>query len=89
MRPEMTENWHRDRTSHMYSIRLELRPGQGRHHHPALPGNQATAAHQRTPLALSRPAGVMLPEAHGPKLDVDFTPLREPGQTAAGFGQAA
>lgn len=29
------------------------------------------------------------PEAYDPKLDVDFTPLREPDQTATGFGQAA
>lgn len=29
------------------------------------------------------------PEAYDPKLDVDFTPLREPDLTAAGLGQAA
>ncbi|MCL6289174.1 MULTISPECIES: transposase [unclassified Streptomyces] len=29
------------------------------------------------------------PEAYDPKLDVDFTPLREQDPTAAGFGQAA
>ncbi|MFG2716608.1 Tn3 family transposase [Streptomyces goshikiensis] len=29
------------------------------------------------------------PEAYGPKLDVDFTQLREQDLTAAGFGQAA
>ncbi|GHG62953.1 hypothetical protein [Streptomyces griseocarneus] len=29
------------------------------------------------------------PEAYDPKLDVDFTPLREPDPAAAGFGQAA
>ncbi|MET7796413.1 hypothetical protein [Streptomyces decoyicus] len=29
------------------------------------------------------------PEAYDPKLDVDFTPLREQGLTAAGLGQAA
>jgi hypothetical protein len=29
------------------------------------------------------------PEAYNPKLDVDFTPLREQDPAAAGFGQAA
>ncbi|MFE7245574.1 hypothetical protein [Streptomyces sp. NPDC057580] len=29
------------------------------------------------------------PEAYDPKLDVDFTPLREQDLTAAGLGQAA
>ena len=29
------------------------------------------------------------PEAYDPKLDVDFTPLREQGLIAAGLGQAA
>ncbi|MFD0229486.1 Tn3 family transposase [Streptomyces hirsutus] len=29
------------------------------------------------------------PDAYDPKLDVDFTPLREQGPTAAGLGQAA
>ncbi|MEU5512626.1 Tn3 family transposase [Streptomyces fungicidicus] len=29
------------------------------------------------------------PEAYDPKLDVDFTPLRDPNQTAVGFSQAA
>ncbi|MER8003699.1 hypothetical protein [Streptomyces sp. NPDC095613] len=29
------------------------------------------------------------PEAYETELDVDFTPLREPDQTATGFGQAA
>lgn len=29
------------------------------------------------------------PEAYDPKLDVDFTPLREQDPMAAGFGQAA
>ncbi|WP_338776185.1 hypothetical protein [Streptomyces sp. DG1A-41] len=29
------------------------------------------------------------PEAYDPKLDVDFTPLREPDQAAGGYGQAA
>ncbi|MFP1626334.1 Tn3 family transposase [Streptomyces sp. 5K101] len=29
------------------------------------------------------------PEAYDPKLDVDFTPLRDPDLTAAGLGQAA
>ncbi|MFE5009812.1 hypothetical protein ACFRJ3_35105 [Streptomyces sp. NPDC056696] len=29
------------------------------------------------------------PEAYDPKLDVDFTPLREQDPTAAGFGQGA
>nr|WP_272918594.1 Tn3 family transposase [Streptomyces sp. HUCO-GS316] len=31
----------------------------------------------------------ILPEAYDPKLDVDFTPLREPDPAAAGSGQAA
>ncbi|NUK27784.1 Tn3 family transposase [Streptomyces lunaelactis] len=29
------------------------------------------------------------PDAYDPKLDVDFSPLREQGLTAAGLGQAA
>lgn len=29
------------------------------------------------------------PDAYDPKLDVDFTPLREQDLTAAGLGQAA
>ncbi|MFH8224618.1 Tn3 family transposase [Streptomyces sp. NPDC018057] len=29
------------------------------------------------------------PDAYGPKLDVDFTPLRDQGSAAVGFGQAA
>ncbi|QCX82737.1 hypothetical protein C9F11_45915 (plasmid) [Streptomyces sp. YIM 121038] len=29
------------------------------------------------------------PEAYDPKLDVDFTQLRDQDQAAAGFGQAA
>ncbi|MFB6668482.1 hypothetical protein [Streptomyces parvus] len=29
------------------------------------------------------------PDAYGPKLDVDFTPLRQQDLTTAGLGQAA
>ncbi|MFF0751909.1 hypothetical protein [Streptomyces sp. NPDC004267] len=47
---------------------------------------EALGARRQSP---SRPGVGFQPEAYDPKLDVDFTPLRERGLIAAGLGQAA